>query len=65
MLALGEEDGKPGNSLKKEEVTSVVSILQSIRNSEDAVNTNMSKVHFISTPNVCGVWLCCISSIVN
>ncbi|KAI3698227.1 hypothetical protein L6452_31340 [Arctium lappa] len=43
MLALGEEDGKPGNSLKKEEVISIVSILQSIRRSEDAVDTNMSK----------------------
>ncbi|XP_024982599.1 sister chromatid cohesion protein PDS5 homolog A [Cynara cardunculus var. scolymus] len=43
MLALGEEDGKPGNSLKKEEVISVVSIIQSIRSSEDAVDTNMSK----------------------
>ncbi|KAJ9566892.1 hypothetical protein OSB04_002858 [Centaurea solstitialis] len=43
MLALGEEDGKPGNSLKKEEVISVISILQSIRSSEDAVDTNMSK----------------------
>lgn len=45
MLALGNEEGKPGNnSLKKEEVISVLSILGRIRSSEDAVDANMSKV---------------------
>nr|XP_043610025.1 sister chromatid cohesion protein PDS5 homolog A isoform X2 [Erigeron canadensis] len=43
MLALGDEEGKAGKSLKKEEVFSVLSILQSIRSSEDAVSTSMSK----------------------
>ncbi|KAJ0791645.1 putative sister chromatid cohesion protein Pds5 [Helianthus annuus] len=43
MLTNFHEDGKPNNSLKKEEVISVLSILQSIRSSEDAIDTNMSK----------------------
>ncbi|KAK1427905.1 hypothetical protein QVD17_16630 [Tagetes erecta] len=43
MLTHGNEDGKPGNSLKKEVVVSVLSILGSIRGSKDAVDTNMSK----------------------
>ncbi|KAI3682841.1 hypothetical protein L1987_83148 [Smallanthus sonchifolius] len=43
MLTHGNEDGKPGNSLKKEEVISVLSILGSIRRSEDAIDANMSK----------------------
>ncbi|KAI3740872.1 hypothetical protein L2E82_31347 [Cichorium intybus] len=43
MLALGDEEGKPGKSMKKEEVIIVISILQSIRSSEDAVDTKMSK----------------------
>ncbi|KAI3829442.1 hypothetical protein L1987_03566 [Smallanthus sonchifolius] len=43
MLTHGNEDGKPDNSLKKEEVISVLSILGSIRRSEDAIDTNMSK----------------------
>ncbi|KAJ0808766.1 putative sister chromatid cohesion protein Pds5 [Helianthus annuus] len=43
MLTNFHEDGKPSNSLKKEEVISVLSILQSIRSSEDAIDTNMSK----------------------
>ncbi|CAI9270247.1 unnamed protein product [Lactuca saligna] len=45
MLAIGGdcEDGKPDNSLKKEEVISVLSVLRSIRSSQDAVDTNMSK----------------------
>ncbi|XP_071689759.1 sister chromatid cohesion protein PDS5 homolog A isoform X3 [Rutidosis leptorrhynchoides] len=42
-LALGDEEGKPGKGLKKEEVVSVLSILQSIRSSEDAVDSNVSK----------------------
>lgn len=44
MLTQGNEDGKPGNSLKKEVVISVLSILGIIRGSKDAVDTNMSKV---------------------
>lgn len=48
MLDLGDEDGKPSNSLKKEEVISVVSVLRSIRRSEDAVDAHMSKVHTLS-----------------
>ncbi|XP_076925965.1 sister chromatid cohesion protein PDS5 homolog A-like isoform X2 [Bidens hawaiensis] len=43
MLAHGDENGKPGSTLKKEEVISVLSILGSIRKSEDAIDTNMSK----------------------
>ncbi|KAK9057901.1 hypothetical protein SSX86_022740 [Deinandra increscens subsp. villosa] len=43
MLAHGDENGKPGNNLKKEGVISVLSILGSIRRSEDAIDTNMSK----------------------
>ncbi|KAI7749675.1 hypothetical protein M8C21_033736, partial [Ambrosia artemisiifolia] len=43
VLTHGNEDGKPGNSLKKEEVISVLSILGSIRSSEDAIDANMSK----------------------
>lgn len=44
MLARGDEEGKSGNSLKKDEVISILSILQSIRSSEDAVDKNVSKV---------------------
>lgn len=47
MLAHGDENGKPGSTLKKEEVISVLSILGSIRKSEDAIDTNMSKVVII------------------
>ncbi|XP_076907861.1 sister chromatid cohesion protein PDS5 homolog A-like [Bidens hawaiensis] len=42
MLAHGDENGKPG-TLKKDEAISVLSILGSIRKSEDAIDTNMSK----------------------
>ncbi|KAL8214756.1 hypothetical protein R6Q57_004205 [Mikania cordata] len=43
MLTHGNDDGKPGGSLKKEEVISVLSILESIRSSEDATDSNTSK----------------------
>ncbi|KAL7585629.1 hypothetical protein Lser_V15G42923 [Lactuca serriola] len=38
-----KEDGKPHNSLKKEEVISVLSILRSIKSYQNVVDTNMSK----------------------
>nr|GEU32782.1 sister chromatid cohesion protein PDS5 homolog B-like isoform X1 [Tanacetum cinerariifolium] len=43
MLAHEDEAGNPGKNLKKEGVISVLSVLQSIRSSEDAVDTIMSK----------------------
>ncbi|GJV33394.1 sister chromatid cohesion protein PDS5 homolog B-like protein isoform X1 [Tanacetum coccineum] len=43
MLAHEDEAGNPGKNLKKEGVISVLSVLQSIRSAEDAVDTIMSK----------------------
>ncbi|KVH96669.1 Armadillo-like helical [Cynara cardunculus var. scolymus] len=43
MFALGDEDGKPGVGLKKEEIILIVSVLQNIKNSKDAVDATMSK----------------------
>ncbi|KAI3718580.1 hypothetical protein L6452_19457 [Arctium lappa] len=43
VFALGDEDGKPGVGLKKEEIISISSVLQNIKSSKDAVDATMSK----------------------
>ncbi|KAI7731479.1 hypothetical protein M8C21_026903, partial [Ambrosia artemisiifolia] len=42
-LARGDEDGKAGVALKKEDVISIISVVRSIKRFEDAVDTNMTK----------------------
>ncbi|KAI3745336.1 hypothetical protein L1987_58447 [Smallanthus sonchifolius] len=42
-LARGDEDGKPGLSLRREEVILINSVVRSIKRFKDAVDTNMTK----------------------
>nr|GEV61445.1 sister chromatid cohesion protein PDS5 homolog B-like isoform X1 [Tanacetum cinerariifolium] len=42
-LARGNEDGKPGNGLQREQIIPLVSVLRNIKRSKDAMDSNMSK----------------------
>lgn len=44
MLVRGDEDGKPGVGLKREEIITINSYLRNIKRSNDAVDTTMSMV---------------------
>ncbi|KAK9051851.1 hypothetical protein SSX86_028479 [Deinandra increscens subsp. villosa] len=42
-LACGDEDGKPGDSLRREDIIWINSVVRSIKRFKDAVDTNMTK----------------------
>lgn len=45
-LARGDEDGNSGVSLKREDVILISSVVRSIKRFKDAVDTNITKVHY-------------------